>query len=216
MNRAISAHEVQTDSEGPDPAARARSSLKERQVQLTRSLILEATSAAIRDDPMLEFSMQQVAQRAGIALRSLYRHFPNRRALFEAQYDWVYEQLGIASLLEELDSVEQLPTMAAELFARFSEAPGRPAAIASAALPLRPLKRAEAEQRARQVFAKDLAGLEPSQLDRAFAVIRQLISSHTWFALTEQAGLNAASAQQAVEWAVKALIRDLKQDAVRE
>ena len=49
-----------------------------------------------------EASLEAVAQRAGVGIGTLYRHFPTREALFEAVYRREVEQLG--ELAEQLKS----------------------------------------------------------------------------------------------------------------
>ena len=51
----------------------ANGALRERQVGLTRDLIMEALAEVIAEGRLAEFSMQDVADRAGTSLRTLYR-----------------------------------------------------------------------------------------------------------------------------------------------
>lgn len=54
-----------------------------------------------------------------------------------------------------------------------------------------------------------LSGLEPAEAEQVFAAIRHLLSSSTWFALSEEFGLSGREAGEAVARAAGALLADL-------
>ena len=56
-------------------------SLRERQADLTRSAILDAAAELFADNGESDLTMQRVADKAGVSLRTVYRHFANRRDL---------------------------------------------------------------------------------------------------------------------------------------
>ena len=58
--------------------------LRERQADLTRTAILDATAELLMDDSAEDLTMQLVAERAGISERTLYRYYPSRRELTNA------------------------------------------------------------------------------------------------------------------------------------
>ena len=74
-----------------------------------RERVLEAAKAVFSAGGP-EASLEAVAQRAGVGIGTLYRHFPTREALFEAVYRREVEQLGeLAELLKSAkDPVEAL------------------------------------------------------------------------------------------------------------
>src|SRR6266540_4076896 len=146
MRRATNVASVPTRVVEPDVAEKRgySSSLRDRQADLTRELILRATAEAITDDPLFGFSMQEVADRAGVSLRSVYRHYPGRKQLFEALYDWTSTRLEVPALLRSVTTVEDLPSLAAPLFARFESESSlaRTSVLASLALATEPATRA--------------------------------------------------------------------------
>jgi AcrR family transcriptional regulator len=188
------------------------SSLRARQADLTRELILRATAEAIAVDPLLGFSMQEVADRAGVSLRSVYRHFPGRKQLFEALYDWVSTRLEVPALLRSVTTLEDLPSLAAPLFARFdSEAPlVRASVLASLALGTQPATRAEWDRDAFAIFRAEMPNLDSDEARRAWALVRLLFTSRVWLSLSERFGLDTASAAEAIEWAARVLLEDLQ------
>lgn len=59
--------------------------LRQRQTDLTRSAIIEAATEMIMGDAdPSDFTMQAVADAAGVSHRTLYRHFPSRQDLINA------------------------------------------------------------------------------------------------------------------------------------
>src|SRR5215472_1572236 len=68
--------------------------LRARQTELTRDLILEALVDLVVERPLADFSLQDVADRAGVSLRTVYRHFASREALLEALLPWVAQQIS--------------------------------------------------------------------------------------------------------------------------
>ncbi len=54
----------------------------------TRRVILEAFLELLDDESPLTVSMPDVASRAGVSVRTLYRYFPNKDALLEGANEW--------------------------------------------------------------------------------------------------------------------------------
>jgi AcrR family transcriptional regulator len=54
----------------------------------TRRVILEAFLELLDDESPLTISMPEVAARAGVSVRTLYRYFPNKDALLEGANEW--------------------------------------------------------------------------------------------------------------------------------
>lgn len=93
-------------------------SLREQQRQVTRDRIIAALRDLVETRHPLDVTMAAVAERAGVSEPTLYRHFPNKRALFGGLGSDLYRQTtaGVApSNLDEL--IDFLPT----LFRQFEE-----------------------------------------------------------------------------------------------
>ena len=76
-----------------------------------REKLLEATSALVKEGQS-ELSLAAVAERAGVGIGTLYRHFHNRDALLAALYRNEVERLeaAAATLAKELSPLEALKT----------------------------------------------------------------------------------------------------------
>lgn len=65
--------------------------------QRTRRAILEAMVDVIMETDGIGFSVQAVADRAGVTHRTIYNHFPTREALCDAFSAYVDESLAAGS-----------------------------------------------------------------------------------------------------------------------
>ena len=59
-------------------------SLREENRRHTEQRILDAAIGLAEERQVVDFTMPEVAERSGVALRTLYRHFPTRRHLVDA------------------------------------------------------------------------------------------------------------------------------------
>jgi AcrR family transcriptional regulator len=121
----------------------------------TRAAILEALVRVVIDDGIHAFSVANVAKRAGVSHRTVYRHFPSRDALIE----------GFSASVDALDT----------------ESPqGVPASLLKIAV----------------------------DVERMF--LRALVSSHTWFHVRGQLGVDPAIAGRGLGRAARLVLNDLK------
>lgn len=79
-----------------EPARRSYSSpLREQQAAETRDRILAGLAQTMADG-LAEVSMPAVAEAAGVSVATVYRHFPSKRALFEALPGYFARLVGMA------------------------------------------------------------------------------------------------------------------------
>ena len=84
------------------------SSLRERQAAVIREAILDALASRLDGDDPDDVAMPQVAADAGISLRTLYRYFPTREAMFDAVGDHVVARMGLPSQIEGPDDISRV------------------------------------------------------------------------------------------------------------
>src|SRR5438477_7038628 len=80
----IKADTVGKGASAADEPRRGRGRPQLRSDEETRSLILEAARAEFAHSGYAATSMENLARRAGVSTKTLYRLFPNKPALFEA------------------------------------------------------------------------------------------------------------------------------------
>lgn len=179
-----------------------------------RVAILDALAAVIIETDGTDFSVQQVADRAGVTHRTVYNHFPTREALRDALADHVEAKLAqVATPPDEGGiTVKTLPAMATAAYALFEEhadpiracarfmlASGGPARVTH--------QRSLAVRKAIEQAAPP-GGFSPAVSSRgAAAAVRMFSSSIGWHLLTEHYGLSAKEASATAAWATAALLK---------
>ena len=176
----------------------------------TRHAILDALAAVVAETGGLGFSVQQVAERAGVTHRTVYNHFPTRDAMNNALAEHVEEVMGAGGYREPRipTSSSALVPMIADTYAAFQahEAPLRAYVMLMLASrrPARVWRRRTAAFEA--VIARDAAPPAPVTSRGLTAAVRMFLSSTGWHVLTEQMGLSPAEAAVTATWAVKTLL----------
>lgn len=186
--------------------------LRERHKRLTRTAILDALAEAVQEKGLYDFSVQEVADRAGVAHRTVYRHFPGRAALLDGlaeEMDRFFRERE-APLVP--DHARDLPSRIRMAFRLFGERPGliRAVAIGSLATGTQPESRKVRDRIFREKVEEMARGLPEPDVRAASAVVRYLANSVAWIVLTDQLGLEEDQAADAVAWAVETLLDDLE------
>lgn len=192
------------------PAQRA---LRDQHRDLTRDLILEAFSQVIAEGGGHDFAVQEVADRAGVSHRTVYRQFPSRQALLDALADWLDRRLVLRGGQSMPHSAAEIPEAVERNFRLFDEEETATRAMVIIAL-IGQTRSERHEQRTkvfREVLAEVTGNLEPDEARRATAIIRYLVSSQAWFTLRGEFGLDGRAAGSAVAWAVRTLLNDLQE-----
>lgn len=182
------------------------SPLRAEQAAATRDRIVDAAVELLQVADPGTFGMQQVADQAGVSLRTVYRVFPTKDDLLDGV---------LTAIKERFDEIAGTPPRTREEFD--ASVPGAVRAV----FELEPLYRAlfattagrETHQRGageRQAtfetaFADDLAGLPPERVRMVVSVLHLLTSSRSVLWLKDYAGLDADEASSAIGWAVAAL-----------
>jgi AcrR family transcriptional regulator len=184
---------------------------KQKQRVRTRNAILDALADVIAEAGGLEFSIQQVADRAGVTHRTVYNHFPTREALRDGLAERVEELLGATGRRRPdagTPSLESLAPMVAESYALFESC--APAVRASVILTLASRGPTQLAKRRTDAFRKILKQGLPANArvpaDEATAAVRMFLSTIGWHVLTEHLGLSPTKAAATAEWAIRVLL----------
>lgn len=185
------------------------SPVRDRARDETRRRIFEATVRVVKEQGIHAFTIQNVAVAAGVAHRTVYRHFPTREALLE----------GLAGTLEErpaeeppiVPPVAEWEAVVVGTFKQFAQNADLVYAMHAVSMALRhPLPARTARSRA---FVTRLAEAFPSlpkaRVTEAAFIVRNVVSSANWLSLTTEHGLTSAAASRAATWALRALLADL-------
>lgn len=193
------------------------SPLRERQAAETRHLILTALARVIAEQGTSDFTVEDVAEQAGVAIRTVYRHFPNRQALLDGLAEVLDEQFAdlraadeLPGLADDVAHTDELLSVVPAVMRRFDEL--EPFSTAMVLTANRGMLRSQRHERRtlqfRTIFADKLERVDPDERDAVFAVVRHLLSSQTWFALRKEFGLEGEAAGRAVARAIAATLED--------
>jgi AcrR family transcriptional regulator len=183
-----------------------RSAVRAEQAELTRERILSAfvdELAAGRDD----FAVGRVAERAGVSVRTVYQHFPNREAQVEAVAAWIEAQLGPDELPAKLADMPAYSRRRSEAFWAH-ERIMRAQLAAGVASEVRRRRRRRREAAIEAAVGK--SGLRGERLARAAALMKLLISAPFGLPLHDQYGLAREEATRAMEWLVELVVAALE------
>jgi AcrR family transcriptional regulator len=185
-------------------------SLREQQAQLTRELILRAVAELLEGDDPDEISVPEVARHAGVSLRTVYRYFPTREELFAAAGEWIGEHLfGDAPFEQTADELGEVFKRVCE---RFDESPRlvRAMALSQAGRSVRSQRRGRRLASIRNALAEVTDRLPKQEAREAEAVFFYLESMLAWVTMRDEAGLNGKQTGEAIAWAIRTLVADLR------
>ena len=188
------------------------SPLRAEQMEQTRRRILEATAEVLADEEVEEVTVPLVALRARVSVRTVYRHFPTKEALFDAFGEWAGEHLRlvILSYPETLDGVRG---MAPALYRMYDEhAPLIRALLSKRGQEIRARTRRRRVRTFEKAMQEVTDGLDPEECRRALAVVYLLVSAPAWQAMRDQWDLQGEEAGKAAAWAVRVLTDELRRN----
>jgi AcrR family transcriptional regulator len=184
--------------------------LRKRQQAETRRTILDAVGEVLGEEGLLGFSMQKVADRAGVTHRTVYNHFPTRDSLNDAFAVHVEEALATAGRPQPDAAKLQLgamPAMVVEFVELIAQREAQVRAYAMLMLANRAPAHVMRERSERFEHAlEEQAGPMPAGSARlAATAIRMFISSVGWHVSRELHGLENDEVARMSEWAVRVL-----------
>jgi AcrR family transcriptional regulator len=182
-------------------------------MEQTRLRILRAVTDVLADPGTEEVTIPLVARRARVSLRTVYRHFPTREALFDGWAEWVDERLRI-HLHSYPERADRLADFALELYRSYDESEPLVKAMlnSKAARAVRERTRRKRQRQFERAMSELTDELEPKERLRALAVVYLLVSAPAWQAMQDQWGLDGTEAGEAAAWAVRVLTDELRRN----
>jgi len=176
---------------------------------MTRQRIIAAYVETLEDEIADDTSMAAVARRAGIAERTIYRHFKSRAELMDAAGEWIEDNVfGYIPF----SAPDELPAIFRELCRRYDRHPqlARALALTRAGRSLRAQFRRRLIQQHRKAMAPLVRNLPAKQARQAEALAAYLNNTLAWNTLREDFGLSSSEIADAVEWATTTLLEDVR------
>src|SRR5947208_1689761 len=90
------------------------SPLRADQRSQVRERIVAKVSEILGDETQTELSVAEVAHRAGVSVRTVYRYFRTKEALYDAVNEVMYARFGPQRLPA---NIAEVPSVAVELYA---------------------------------------------------------------------------------------------------
>jgi AcrR family transcriptional regulator len=188
-----------------------RSALRESHAEQTRESILAAAAEEMAARGPGGFAVPSVAERCGVALRTVYRHFPTRDELVDAMWAWLYAG---RDWLERDVPGGPIEETVARVGARYAES----RALIDAAqrcerqLALRKKTRKRRMANFEAALADEVAKLGPDARRRALGALHALTTPTVWLMLTESWCPDPAEAARTAAWAVSVLRDEIRSD----
>ena len=184
-----------------------------RQQAATRREILGAALKMLREEVSVPLSHEAVAARAGVAARTVFRHFPTRYDLTGALWERMRDETGTRWPSKE----EEIVPMIRALFVQFEKhAALVRVSLATSAKSGYPVH-GSAEGRAafRRSLATLLADLPRAEGNRLVATAVAIYSAPFWQMLRDRGQLSARDAREAAATAMEATIVSARARAKR-
>ncbi len=192
----------------PAKKRRYRSALREEQVEATRARILDAAVAVLAED-LTGLTMPAVAKAAGVSLPTVYRHYPDKRALLDAAVQRMRARLGVIS--DDYEGLEGLCARQARIMGRFEKLGDdyRALLAVSNAQTMPPEELEPRMAILRERIADDLDGLDGPDAERVLELANLLCSSVGGLAMT-RFGLHGDEAAGFTAWTLETLVAGLR------
>lgn len=195
---------------------RQRSELRDEYAALTRQRIVAAFVESLEDETSDDVSMAVIAKRAGVAERTIYRHFKTRDELLAAAGEWIENNVfGYVPFT----SPDELPGIFRKLCKSFDRHPhlARAIALTRVGRTVRAGFRKRLIEHHREAMAPLARHLKPKEIRQAEALASYLNNVLAWSAMREDFGMSSAEIADAIEWALTTLLKDVRRrDAAAE
>ena len=185
----------------------AKPSLRERRRQETAEQIVDAVLALMAESGVDALTMDAVADRVGVSLRTVYRYFPDRTSLLMAALARHNESVPFESPTRP----DEIGATYGEVMSRFDETPAIVQAVLAARIAgsVRWDARSQRIREIEQALAPACDRLPPDEAARATAVIVYLANALAWLSLRDESGLDGTESGKAIGWAIDTLVADL-------
>ena len=183
-------------------------SLRERRRRETTTLIVDTVLGLMADEGLDGLTMEAVADRAGVSLRTLYRYFPDRGSLLTAALARHHESVPF----EAPTSADRIGSAYGEVFPHLDAAAPVVQAVLAARIAgtVRWDARSQRIREIEDVLAPICDQLPAEEKERATAVIVYLANALAWLSMRDESGLDSHQSGAAITWAIDTLVADLR------
>jgi AcrR family transcriptional regulator len=189
--------------------------LRDQQAEFTRQIVMEAAKRVLDTYSIDEFSIQKIAEEAGMSHRTVYRYFPTRQALLDSFTDWIEDTVAPIPVEanpqpETREEILASVRIAFDRFDRFAPYFRASLMLASRGETIQPQRQRQRDEFIRKALTRVLEPLDDEQAAKAYAIIRILVGAQSWQALHDRFELTDGKAGDAAIWAVEVLLDALE------
>ncbi len=187
------------------------SSYRASQTEQTRNLILDTLAEMVAEDGFEGIIVKDLAARAGIAARTIYRHFPDRNALHDGLADRLAESTGPAVTLAEWQT---WPELFQSVYADFDR--DEVANTVGAKLNAIRARSPADSMRRRQMFhdsiVANFSSFDDAEIEAMLAVVAILGSSRTWLRLKDEFDMPGTQSGPIMRWIMELVLADIEKN----
>lgn len=186
----------------------SEATLRRRDWHATRQLILDTFARMVVEDGLRDVSIQQVADRAGVSHRTVYRHFASRQELINQLAEWLHERgLERGEVTIPIDAAE-IPAAIEQNARVFDQDADLIKALVLATWESGMVADIQQQRTGaiEQSLAPLTADLAPEHARAVTALIRYLASSRTWLAFRDEFDLTGEESGPVVAWAIQLIL----------
>lgn len=187
-----------------------KSDLREAQAKATRDRILDALVEVLAEGVDV-FSIPAVAERAGVSVGTVYRHFGDKAGLLKALIPHAGRRTGVE--VESIpESMEEVDEIVHKVFRHFESTDDlmRAAFATRIGRDLRVQGSSERLELLRKTFHNVEPELETEQLDHLAKLALILTTSEAFQQWTDRLGLSPDEAADEVMWAIRTVTRGIQ------
>jgi len=176
----------------------------------TKEAIFRAATEQLADHGLAEFHIPQLAEAAGVSVRTVYRYFPTKDALLEAFAGWLDDQVGstLSSPIGLNDLLDGVETVYAGFEANEDVLRSHWATPHGRAI--REKGRVRRLASLQSVIHDAFPHLSPLEQRHVTAIVSLLHSSRTWQTFKDDFGMDGRESGKIVAWALRTLVADLQ------
>lgn len=184
--------------------------MREAQAEATRSQVLDAVVEVLADG-VDALSIPAVAERAGVSVGTVYRHFGDKAGLLNALIPHAARSTG-TQIDSTPESLEEMDDVVRKVFAHFENTDDLLRAAFASRIGREVRIQGSGERLAlmKEAFRQIDPSLEPDQLDHLGKLGLILTTSEAYQQWKDRLGLSPEKAADEVMWAMKAVLRGLQ------
>lgn len=176
---------------------------------MTREAILQATADQIAERGLIDFSIPDIAKRAGVSHRTVYNYFADRQELLEAFMRWLddkFAAMGGYNAVSELDDLVDAVRVNYRLFGKMGDLYVALAQVDSSSSTAFDKDRQRRTDMFVSIARAELTHLPGERIAAMANLFRTIGSSKFWYSLTVERGLTSEDAGDIAAWALENLI----------